>query len=268
MQILQSSLESQTTPLFKLEEVEKASLNYGSLQGGMTLVMGLPFQDTRMQNLIREAQELIKEVFISFELEKALALYNPNFQVHATLVEITRGKKPQNLIHSLLEEWARPSPREEPKFMDFAPAIIENSSPFEISLKGETSLKITESGQFVLIGKTKENSILKMRSLFYEQGKILHRHGLNDVFYAVIAYSKPLQKLTDSAFQLQLKRTTEAFSKYLDFSLKIDSLRLVFFKGFLLDQESCLWRSEELKLGSPFPFSKEALVNKLRELQS
>ena len=267
MQTLQSSPESQTS-LFKLEEVEKAYHNYGSLYGGLTLVMGLPFRDTRMQNLIQQAQELIKEVFKIYELEKALVLYDRNFQVHATAVEITRGKDPQKLLNSLLEEWKKAKSTEKPTFMDCARPIIENSSPFEISFNGETSLKITEAGQFVLIGKTKENSLLKMRSLFYEQGKILHRHGLNDVFYSVIAYSKPSPKLDNSHFQLTLRRTAETFSKHLDFSLKIESIRLVFFKGFLLDQESCLWRSEKLKLGSSLPFSEETLINKLSLIQS
>ncbi|CDR34940.1 hypothetical protein [Criblamydia sequanensis] len=267
MQILQSSSQSQT-PLFKLEEVEKTNQNYASLYAGMTLVMGLPFQDSRMKNLIQEAQELIKKVFVIFELEKALVLYDSDFQVHATLIEIQREKEPQKLFSSLLEERGKPKSPEKKTFMDYAPSIIENSPPFEISFNGETSLTITESGQFLLIGKTKENSLLKMRSLFYERGKILHRHGLNDVFYSVIAYSKPLEGLENSAFQLTLRRTIEAFSRHLNFSLTIDSLRLVLFKGFLLDQQSCLWRSEKLKLGSAFPFSEEALMNKLTELQA
>lgn len=267
MLTLESSSESQTS-LFKLEEVKKTTFNYGTLYGGMTLVMGLPFQDTRMQNLIRDAQELIKKVFAIYELEKALVLYDPDFQVHATLIEIKREKEPQKLFSSLIEEWNEPKSLEKPAFMEYAPSIIENSPPFEISFNGEASLTITESGQFVLIGKTKGNSLLKMRSLFYERGKILHRHGLNDVFYSVIAYSKPLEGLENSAFQLTLRRTIEAFSRHLNFSLTIDSLRLVLFKGFLLDQQSCLWRSEKLKLGSPFPFPEETLMNKLSELQT
>ncbi len=64
----------------------------------------------------------------------------------------------------------------------------------------------------------------------------------------MIGYLRPDPRLNDRPFRIELEKCIEARRSNIQLALKVDSVKIIMYQNYSLDQSACLWESKEYKL--------------------
>lgn len=262
--------------LHKIKQVyDNYTINY---HAGLTMVMGHPFGDDAFRQRIIAEQNAIKEVFSSHHLEDALVLYDPHYQVHATLIELAgQHDKVRNDQHLLNEEELMISSKTK-QLMNINHSIqwIRKTPPFEIELgpnvlsedHREQTLRITDTGQIVMKGRAKDRKFLsEVRAEFEREANIVHKYGKeDDEFFFVIGYLKPDPRVLDKTFLTALETCINERRPHIQLAMKVDCVKFIMYQNYSLDKEACLWESKEFKLLEEVDLPQKNLLDTILEV--
>lgn len=253
--------EQTSTFAFNLQKVQETYDNYTvNLHAGLTMVMGHPFHDPDFCKHILKVQKAIEEVFITYHMEGYLDLYNVEYQVHATLIQLAGQHDEKKVDQEFLEEKELSISSKTQNLMNINYAVewIKKTPPFDIELGPDVlpedirdqTLRITETGQIVMKGRPKDRHLLaEIRTEFAEKAGIIHKYGPTDEdFFFVIGYLKPHPRLNEKHFLMQLENCINTLRPHIQLALKVDRVKFIMYKNYSLDREACVWESDEHKL--------------------
>jgi hypothetical protein len=243
---------------FDLKKTRQVYDNYVvNWHAGLTMVMGHPFGDAGFRKHIAEEQEALKDVFISYGLEDFLILYDVNSQVHATLIELA-GQHDKEKKYLSEEELLISSKTKNLMNINYSVHWIKKTQPFDVELgpdvlsegNRDQTLLITDAGQLAMKGRAKDRKLLaEIRAEFEKEAGVVHKYGNNDdEFYFVIGYLKSDIRLNDRQFRLDLEQCIEVRRQNIQLTFKVDSVKIIMYQNYSLDQRACLWESKEFKL--------------------
>ncbi len=246
---------------FDLEKVQQVYDDYVvNCHAGLTMVMGHPFDDAEFREYIRQEQNAIKAVFRSYGLEDLLILYDVDYQIHATLIELANQHDNKKTNQQFLNENELSISGKTKKMMNINYSVqwIRKTQPFEVELgpdvlseeHREETLRITDSGQIVMKGRAKDRKLLaEIRAEFEKEAGVIHKYGKDDdEFFFVIGYLKPDLRLNDRQFRAELEKCLDARRPNIQLALKVDSVKVIMYQNYSLDRSACLWESKEYKL--------------------
>ncbi len=272
-------LQMVPTITFDLHKVGQVYDNYVvNSHPGLTLVMGHPFGDMEFRRHIQLEQNAIKDVFTSHGLQDLLILYDIDSQVHATLVELAsqhdKGKTDQHFLHE--EELLVSSKTSSVMNMNYSTHWIKKTNPFDIELGPDVlsdehrdqTLKITDSGQIVMKGRAKDRKLLaEIRAEFEKEAGVIHKYGKeDDEFFFVIGYLKPDSRLNDRQFRIELEQCINTRRPNIQLALKVDSVKVIMYQNYSLDQNACVWESKECKLLQETDLPQKNLIDSVIEI--
>ena len=249
------------TIAFDLHKVRQIYDNYVvNCHAGLTLVMGHPFGDMEFRRHIREEQNAIKDVFTSHGLQDLLILYDVDSQVHATLIELASQHDKEKIDQQFLneEELLVSSKTNSMMNINYSVHWIKKTTPFDIELGPdvlsdehcEQTLRITDSGQIVMKGRAKDRKLLaEIRAEFEKEAGVIHKYGKDDdEFFFVIGYLQPDSRLNNRQFRIELEQCINTRRPNIQLALKADSVKVIMYQNYSLDQNACVWESKECKL--------------------
>jgi len=284
---------------FAMSKVELTYNNYNrNRHAGVTLVMGHPFADDAFRKVIANEQKAIQAVFEAHGIQDCLELYDVNFQVHATLIELATqhdgARNDQSILSTKELEMTKPKPvidnegnfvkddkgniqyKHQTLKMDHAITWIKETKPFYIELgpevlaeaKRKESIRITDSGQIVMKGRAKDRELLAtIRAEFEKQANIVHKYtSTDDEFFFVIGYLKPDFRIQDKAFRFDLEKCINERRPNIQTAMKVDRVRVVMYQDYSLSKEACLWQSQELKLGENPDLPQGTLIETIKNV--
>lgn len=262
-----------------LSKIRQVYDNYTvNSHAGLTMVMGHPFGDDEFKNHIGQVQNAIKSVFQDHGLDDALVLYDVNYQVHATLIELASQHVKERNDQCLLEEPELHISSATKQFMNvnYAATWIKKTSPFEIELGSDVlteahsdqTLRITDTGQIVMKGRAKDRHLLAdVRAEFESNAGIVHKYGKDDdEFFFVIGYLKPDERILNPEFCTQLERCIENRRNIVKLALKVDSVKFIMYKDYSLSRNACIWETPDLPLQQEVKLSQNNLVDSVIEV--
>lgn len=257
-----------------LNKIRQVYDNYTvNSHAGLTMVMGHPFGDDEFKDHIGQVQNAIKSVFQDHGLEDALVLYDVNYQVHATLIELASQHVKERNDQCLLEEPELLISSATKQFMNvnYAATWIQKTSSFEIELGADVlteahadqTLRITDTGQIVMKGRAKDRHLLAdIRAEFEAKAGIIHKYGKDDdEFFFVIGYLKPDERVLNPEFCAKLEQCIQKRRDITKLSLKVDSVKLVMYKDYSLSRNACVWETPDLQLQQEVKLSQNNLVD-------
>lgn len=263
-----------------IPKVQQVYDNYTvNSHAGLTMVIGHPFEDETFKKHIAKEQKAIMAVFKDHGMQDLLVLYEVDFQVHATLIELASQHAKERNDQFLLEEHELQVSSATKKMMNinYVATWIEKTSPFDIELGPEVlsaehadqTLRITDSGQIVMKGRAKDRHLLaEIREEFELKAGIVHKYGKNDdEFFFVIGYLKPDERLKNPEFCAHLEQCIEKRRKNINLALKVDSVKIIMYTGYSLDRESCLFEQNEFKLGEEIQLKTNLLDSALEAIR-
>lgn len=263
---------------FDLQKVKQVADNYTvNYYAGVTLVIGHPFVDEKFKKKIIDEQKAIKDVFRQFNLEDSLVLYDPNYQVHATLIELASQHDKERTDQRLLNENELTISSKTKKSMniDYSVDWIKKTEPFDIELGSDVlsdehrdqTLRITETGQIVMKGRAKDRQLLaQIRATFEEKSGVVHKYGKNDdEFFFVIGYVLPDSRLLGTQFRLALEKCINSRRPHIQAALKVDRVKVIMYQNYSLDKQACLWESKEFFLNQTPDLPQKKLIDTIRQ---
>lgn len=267
---------------FDLKKMQEIYDNYTTVpHASLSIHAGHPFTDQEFIKHIIKEQSAIKEVFDQFELSEYILLYDTDYQIHATLIELALQHDFRNSRQFLTEKELFFNKNNKQIDINYAITWIQKTDPFEIELapdvlpeqhQGQT-IKITDSGQIVMQGRPKDKGLIsKCRSEFEDNANIVHRYGReNDVFYFVIGFLKPHDSLLNKKFRLALENCLNDRRPNIKVSLRVDEVTIGMFKNFSSNKDSCVYESKKFKLGEKLDINldlQEIILKIIRENNS
>lgn len=99
-------------------------------------------------------------------------------------------------------------------------------------------------------GRAKDRQLLaEIRAEFEKEAGVVHKYGKeDDEFFFVIGYLKPNSRLNDRQFRLELEQCINTRRPNIQLALKVDSVKVIMYQNYSLDQHACVWESKECKL--------------------
>ena len=260
---------------FNIQKVEQVYNNYTvNYHAGVTLVMGHPLGDKAFRERVTAEQEAIKAVFKRHGLEDVLILYDPDYQVHATLIELASQHDAAGTEQKLLKDEELTTSKTKTKInIDYSIQWIKKTTPFEVELgpgvlsieHHDQTIRITDSGQLVMKGRAKDRKLLaEIRTEFEEKAGIVHKYGKeDDEFFFVIGYVKPDFRLNGEEFLTDLTTCINSRRPHIQLALKVDAVTIIAFDKYSLDKESCLWQ-RELKFQAESDLPEKTLLDTIK----
>lgn len=246
---------------FDLQKIKQTYDNYTvNYHAGLTLVIGHPFTDNDFNLHIAKEQKAIKDLFKQFDLEDLLILYDVSSQIHATLIELASQHDKTRNDQQLLDENELIVSSKTKNIMNinYSARWIKKTAPFEVELgpdvlsqeHTEQTLRITDTGQIVMKGRAKDRTLLaRIRAEFEEEAGIIHKYGKDDdEFFFVIGYIKPDPRVLEPSFKSELAKCMNKRRAHIQLALKVDSVKIIMYQNYSLDNDACLWESHEYKL--------------------
>lgn len=262
-----------------MQKVQQVYDNYVvNYHAGLTMVMGHPFGNPEFRKHILQEQVAIKDVFTSCGLEDLLILYDIEYQVHATLIELAsqhdKEKTDQQFLNE--DELLISSKTKNIMNINYSVRWIKKTSPFEIELgpdvlseeHREQTLRITDAGQIVMKGRAKERKLLaEIRAEFENEAGVVHKYGKDDdEFFFVIGYLKPDPRLNDRQFRIELEKCINTRRPNIQLALKVDSVKVIMYQNYSLGKTACLWESKECILLEEPELTQKNLIDSVIEI--
>lgn len=235
--------------MFDLQKVKQVYDNYTTNDhAGLTLVIGHPFADGVFKERLVQEQNALKEFFLSHGLEDCLVLYDVNYQVHATIIELASQHDKEKNDQYLLNEHELSVSSKTQKLMNINYSVrwIKETPPFEIELgpnvlsskNSNHTLRITDTGQIVMKGRARDRKLLaEIRAEFEEKAGIIHKYGKeDDEFFFVIGYLKPHPFLQNPDFCADLEKHIDRRRPNIQLALKVDAVKIIMYRNFSLDK--------------------------------
>lgn len=265
---------------FDIQKIQQTYDNYTvNYHAGLTMVMGHPFEDTEFRKHVQQEQNAIKDVFTSHGLEDLLILYDVDSQVHATLIELASQHDKERTDQQFLNEGELLISSKTDSIMNINYSVrwIKNTPPFEIELgpdvlseeHREQTLRITDAGQIVMKGRAKDRKLLAtIRTEFAKKAVgVIHKYGKDDdEFFFVIGYLKSDLRLNDRQFRTELEKCIDARRPNIQLALKVDSVKIIMYQNYSLDQDACVWESREYKLLQEPDLPQKNLIDSVIEI--
>lgn len=265
---------------FDLKKMSQIYKNYTvNYHAGLSIIMGHPFGDEEFRKHIEKEQNAIKDFFKSHNLEDLLILYDPHYQVHATVIALAKQHDKEGNDQRLLKENELLISSKSNNLMNinFSASWIKRTPPFEIELGPDVlsedhrmqTLRITDTGQIVMKGRAaKDRKLLAViRTEFEKEAGIIHDYGKDDdEFFFVIGYLKPDPRLLEPSFRSALEKCIEARLSNIQLALKVDSVKFIMYQNYSLDKEACVWESKEFKLQEDLDLPQKNLVDTVKKI--
>jgi hypothetical protein len=211
-------------------------------------------------------------------MDDLLTLYDVDTQVHATVIELAGQHSKERTDQQFLDERELHISSKTNSIMNINYTVkwIKNTPAFEVELgpnvlseeHREHTLRITDTGQIVMKGRAKDRKLLStIRAEFEDNAGVIHKYGKDDdEFFFVIGFLKPDDRLKNPLFCAELQNSIDSRRPNIQLALKIDSVKIIMYQNYSLDKTSCLWESNEYRLGEDPELPQSNLIDSVIEI--